>query len=307
MRPDAGSLPVKPVLEDWSGTAITTDKENMDLSSGDQIESNAAAENYEDEYDSGYLEDDGEPAPRNTFLLRIVALITAVALLGLVVFTSWPSLNPPLVDLIKESLKLKKDVDSNIMRAVVQISVLSRRQGSAVAVEQKTGTGFNISTGGVIITNYHVVEDALNLVITFPDGKVYKAEHWLVKPECDLAVLALQADGLPAVPVSQSRLPAAGDKIKVVGNPLSLNSIVVEGKVGEYLKIAGKQGKTFSIDAPIYPGNSGSPVLNLNGQVVGVVFGSMKVEAGGTEKVSGLAVTIDEAADLISAVNDPQQ
>lgn len=280
--------------------AITIEKDD----SYEEIKSYTVNENADEEYDNDDLEDDGEAPPRSTVLLRIVALITAVALLGLIVFTSWPSLRPPLIDLAKNSFQLKKDVDTNLMKAVVQISVLSRRQGSSVAVEQKTGTGFNIGPDGVIVTNYHVIEDALNMVITFPDGKVYKAERWLGKPEYDLAVIALQAEGLPVIPVNQARLPVAGDKIIVIGNPLSLNNIVVEGRVGAYVKIMDKQGKTFSIDAPIYPGNSGSPVLDLSGQVVGVVFGSMKVASDEIEKVNGLAVTIDEADDLISALND---
>lgn len=280
--------------------AITIEKDD----SNEEIKSYTVSENSDEDYDSESLEDDGETSPRSTILLRSIAFITAFALLGLVILTSWPSFRPPLTDLVKESFQLKKDVDTNLMRAVVQISVLSRRQGSAVTVEQKTGTGFNIGPDGVIVTNYHVIEDALNMVITFPDGKVYKAEHWLGKPEYDLAVIALQAEGLPVMPVNQARPPVSGDRIIVIGNPLSLNNIVVEGRVGAYLKVMDKQGKAFSIDAPIYPGNSGSPVLDLSGQVVGVVFGSMKVESDGIEKVNGLAVTIDEAADLISAVND---
>lgn len=279
---------------------ITIEKDD----SSEEIKSSTVAENSDEDYDSESMEDDGETSPRSTVLLRIVAFITVIALLGLIIFTSWPGRRPSLTDLVKDSFQLKKDVDTNLMRAVVQISVLSRRQGSAVAVEQKTGTGFNIGPDGVIVTNYHVIEDALNMVITFPDGKVYKADHWLGKPECDLAVIALKVDGLPVMPVNQVRLPVSGDKIIVIGNPLSLNNIVVEGRVGAYLKVMDKHGKTFSIDAPIYPGNSGSPVLDLSGQVVGVVFGSMKVESDGIEKVNGLAVTIDEAADLISAMND---
>ena len=88
----------------------------------------------------------------------------------------------------------------------------------------------------------------------------------------------------------------------MVGNPLALSNIVVEGNVGQYLKVMGKQGKIFSMDAPIYPGNSGSPVFDMNGQVVGVVFGSMNVGEEGNEKVAGLAVTIDEALDLAKPV-----
>lgn len=283
---------------------ITIEK---DTTPEDEIKTYTVPENADKDYESEFWEDAEETSPRSTVLLRTIALITAMALLGLIAFNAWPNFKYPLVDLVQKSLQLKKDVDLNLMQAVVQISVLSRRQGSSVAVEQKTGTGFNISPDGVIVTNHHVVEDALNMVITFPDGKTYKAEHWLGNPESDLAVIALRVAGLPVMPVNQVKLPVSGDKILVVGNPLSLHNIVVEGRVGGYLKVVAKQGKIFSIDAPIYPGNSGSPVLNQNGQVVGVVFGSMKVEVDGMEKVNGLAVTIDEAAGLISAVNTGQK
>jgi S1-C subfamily serine protease len=147
-----------------------------------------------------------------------------------------------------------------------------------------------------------VIKDALNMSITFPDGKVYRADHWSSRPEADLAVIALQGEDLPAVPVNYSALPAPGDKIRVVGNPLELNNILVEGQVLQYLKIKDKKGKIFSIDAPIYPGNSGSPVYDLDGQVVGVIFGTLQEEGNGGSRDRGLAVSITEARELISAV-----
>ena len=234
-------------------------------------------------------------------LLRIVAFITALAVLGLAIIAAYPVSRLSLTELVKKSFQLKKNVDAELTRVVVQISVISRRQGSITA-EQKSGTGFNIDPGGIVITNYHVIEDALNLSITFPDGKVYRADHWSSRPESDLAVISLQAENLPAVPVDFSNLPAPGDKIRVVGNPLDLNNILVEGKVLQYLKIKDKQGRIFSIDAPIYPGNSGSPVYDLDGQVVGVVFGSLKGENNGGGQVIGLAVSIVEAQDLINTM-----
>jgi len=268
----------------------------------EDLKPGAGSEYWVEDHDSESMEDFEETSTRSPVLLRIVAFITALALLGLVIVNSWPGFRPPLADLVKKSLQLKNDVDISLMQAVVQISVVSRRQGSSVAVEQKTGTGFNIDPGGVIVTNHHVIEGALNMSITFPDGKVYKADHWVSKPETDLAVIALQAAGLPVLPVNYSRLPAPGDKIRVVGNPLALNNIVVEGKVEQYLRVRDKQGKIFSIAAPIYPGNSGSPVFDMDSQVVGVVFGSMNVVENGSEKVTGLALTMDEAIDLIKSV-----
>lgn len=255
--------------------------------------------------DSG--QDDYEEKPaRRSLLLRAVAFITAVAVLGLAIITAYPAARLPLADLVKNSFQLKKNVDAQLTQVVVQISVISRRQGS-ITVEQKSGTGFNIDPGGIVITNYHVIEDALNMSITFPDGKVYRADRWSSRPESDLAVISLQAEKLPVVPVNFSSLPAPGDKIRVVGNPLELNNILVEGQVIQYLKIRDKQGRIFSIDAPIFPGNSGSPVYNLDGQVIGVIFGTLREENNEGGQVTGLAVSIAEARDLINAMAAEKQ
>jgi len=235
-----------------------------------------------------------------------VAFVTALAVLGLAIMAAYPVSRLSLTELVKKSFQLKKNVDAELTRVVVQISVLSRSQGS-ITVEQKSGTGFNIDPGGIIITNYHVIEDAMNMSITFPDGKVYRADHWSSRPESDLAVISLQAENLPAAPVDFSNLPAPGDKIRVVGNPLEMNNILVEGQVLQYLKIKDRQGRIFSIDAPIYPGNSGSPVYDMDGQVVGVVFGSLKGENNGSVQVAGLAVSIIEAQDLIKAMTAEKQ
>lgn len=235
-----------------------------------------------------------------------MAFVTALAVLGLAIMAAYPVSRLSLTELVKKSFQLKKNVDAELTRVVVQISVLSRSQGS-ITVEQKSGTGFNIDPGGIIITNYHVIEDAMNMSITFPDGKVYRADHWSSRPESDLAVISLQAENLPAAPVDFSNLPAPGDKIRVVGNPLGMNNILVEGQVLQYLKIKDRQGRIFSIDAPIYPGNSGSPVYDMDGQVVGVVFGSLKGENNGAVQVAGLAVSIIEAQDLIKAMTAEKQ
>lgn len=251
--------------------------------------------------EQGYdTEDDLEERPaRRSVLLRVVALITALVFLGLAVLTALPNDRLSLADLVKNSFQLKKNVDAKLTAAVVRIDVVTRSQGS-ISAEEKLGTGFNIDPAGMVITNHHVIKDALNMTITFPDGKVCRADHWSSRPESDLAVIALQSEGLPAVPVDFSGLPAPGDQVFVVGNPLELNNILVEGKVEQYLRIRDRQGRIFSLDAPIYPGNSGSPVYNMSGQAVGVIFGTLK--ENGSSGGKGLAVAIAEAQDLINAM-----
>ncbi len=260
-----------------------------------------------DEDTGSFSEDTEDARPGNRFLRRLLAFITVLAFLGLVFYTSWPNNGAPFAEMVKESFRLKQGMDAKLLQSVVQISVVSRRQDAAIAVEQKKGTGFNVDPGGLIVTNYHVIENALNMTITFPDGKVYKAQRWSGKPEYDLAIISLQAAGLPAVPVDFSGWPAIGDKIRVLGNPLELKNILVEGKVEQYLRLKDNQGKIFSIDAPIYPGNSGSPVFDTEDRVVGVVFGNVRIEEEGKERFAGLAVTIDEIADLLVSVKQQDE
>ncbi|AGL00753.1 S1C family serine protease [Desulfoscipio gibsoniae] len=265
----------------------------------DYIADSFSEDGFGDDGSYNREEADEHMPSRPSWPLRVVALVTALAFLGLIAVTSWPALQAPLGDLVNRSLQLEKDINiQRLQEAVVQIEVVARKQGVLTAVEQKSGTGFNIDPCGRIVTNHHVIQDALNIVISFPDGKIYKAANWASKPELDLAVVTLQADQLPVVPLNIQEQPVPGDKIRVVGNPLGLNNIVAEGQVEQYWLFGDKPARVFGISAPIYPGNSGSPVFDHNGQVVGVVFGNWHRNVDGVDKVTGLAVPIQELLDL---------
>lgn len=241
-----------------------------------------------------------EESPRGTgIILKLVALCTAICFLGLIAFSYWPGNFLQLAGLVKSSDVLKREVDDSIIQSVVQITVVHQEQSPLGPAGQKAGTGFNVKPDGVIITNYHVIEGALNITVRFPNGRVYKATQWRSKPEADLAVINLEAEGLPVIELNNYQIPAPGDTIRVLGNPRALKNILVEGTVGPYVKINGVQGKVFSMDAPIYPGNSGSPVLDTSGQAVGVVFGTMTRTINAEEKTVGLATCIDEVQELI--------
>jgi len=251
-----------------------------------------------------YSGDEEETSRRRPVWLRIVAFLTIMAFLGLVAATSFPPYRGQLLELVLNSLKLQRDIDAKLLQAVVQISVVSQKQNVPLAADQKSGSGFNIDPRGVIVTNHHVIDGALNITVKFPDGKVYPVRGCSSRPEYDLAVLTLEAEGLPTVPLNANGEPAPGDQIRVVGNPLTLNNIVVEGKVEGYLLVGSKPDRVFSIDAPIYPGNSGSPVFDRNDQVVGVVFGTLKSSEEGREKTSGVAIPIREVLELSKVISN---
>lgn len=247
-------------------------------------------EQYDDDDDEDY------PSRPRPWWLRLVALVTILAFAGLVFATSWPADHLTIPDVLIKSLHTEKDLDvKRLEQAVVKVHSLSRQPGSLIA-EQKSGTGFNIDARGVIITNHHVIANSINMTLTFPNGKTYKAVNWAGNPKVDLAVITLEARELPTIPVNYHERPVPGDKIKVVGNPLGLNNVVVDGKVERYYQIQDGTTEVFAIDAPVYPGNSGSPVFNREGQVVGVVFASLPQDDRGYPP--GLAVPIKEVLQI---------
>ena len=93
------------------------------------------------------------------------------------------------------------------------------------------GTGFNIAEDGTIITNYHVIENMNPIVVYFNDGQVFKAAITQEYPEVDLAVLDIEAEQLPYLPLSRENSLFNGDPIYVIGNPLSFYQIANQGEM----------------------------------------------------------------------------
>ena len=170
-----------------------------------------------------------------------------------------------------------------------------------------SGSGFVISEDGYILTNYHVVEDAYTggyeVKVMFYDGSTYTAEIKGFDRNNDIAVLKIDATGLDAAELGSSDSLYVGDTVYAVGNPLGeLSYSMTSGMVSATDRLITTEEGTmtmFQIDAAVNEGNSGGPVYNTSGQVVGVV--TAKSNEDGTEGL-GFAIPIDDAVRIANDV-----
>jgi len=167
-----------------------------------------------------------------------------------------------------------------------------------------TGTGVVILDKGVILTNIHVVAGAKRISLTFADGLESEAELTGTRPEDDLAVLQAKTvpDDLQAATLQSTSGLAPGDHVTAVGFPFgigpSVSSGVVSGLRRDYHSPEGKRLLTnlIQFDAAVNPGNSGGPLVNASGEVVGIVTGILNPTEQRVFVGIGFAVPIENAA-----------
>jgi S1-C subfamily serine protease len=172
----------------------------------------------------------------------------------------------------------------------------SQRQGQA------TGSGIVISANGTILTNYHVVENAIKVTVSFEKGKTVNAQIVGKDPSNDLAVLKISTDGLTLHPLTlgNSSAVTVGDPVYAIGNPFDLERTLTTGVISALQReITAPNGfaidNVLQTDAPINPGNSGGPLLNAAGEVIGI---NSQIETGGSGGGSvgiGFAVPVNTA------------
>jgi Do/DeqQ family serine protease len=143
---------------------------------------------------------------------------------------------------------------------------------------RSTGSGAIISEDGYIVTNNHVVENASKVDITLGDNRRFPARVIGTDPTTDLALLKIEANNLPFIPFGDSDEAQIGEWVLAVGNPYELNSTVTAGIISAKSRNIGilrdennLQVESFiQTDAAVNPGNSGGPLVNLNGEIVGI-------------------------------------
>ncbi len=141
-------------------------------------------------------------------------------------------------------------------------------------VEQGIGSGFIMGSDGRILTNAHVVNGADTVNVTLKDGRSFKGKVIGADPVTDVAVVKIQANNLPTIPLGNSDQLKPGEWAIAIGNPLGFDNTVTSGiisAVGRSSNLVGAPGERVQFiqtDAAINPGNSGGPLLNARGQVI---------------------------------------
>lgn len=241
----------------------------------------------------GHKEEEEKPPFKESIWSKILSTITIIAFVAGIGLAMIPWQGIPLLPIIGDSISIKENMEQDLIESVVSIEVIAKKDND-IGVEEKEGTGFNINSSGVIVTNYHVLENATKVVVKFPDGQIFNGIDWQGNKDYDLAIinLSITSDNLSYVNIN-NKLPQKGEKITILGNPLGFKNIAVKGIVGEQMRISDHRGIVISLKADIYSGNSGSPVYNEKGEVIAVVFATLKKgEVEENEEIIGLAIPI---------------
>lgn len=230
----------------------------------------------------------GKP-PKKKTTVKIKLIIWAMALtLTFSTFSVILSMySIPAIEFLKVSASLSaQDEIKQYKKAVVTVSTADGK-----------GTGFAIREDGYILTNAHVIDDALSIAVTFPDEGLYEAEVIAAYEEIDLALLKVEANNLPTLHLAASSAYEAHETVNFIGNPLAFTGIANTGTLIGDTNAIGISPPVIMMDAPVYKGNSGSPVINGQGEVIGVIFATGERASYG--KV-GLFIPVEAYIDMLA-------
>jgi len=191
----------------------------------------------------------------------------------------------PAIDFLQTSSKLSQSEDVQSYKEAVVV----------VETDDGRGTGFSIDQQGTILTNEHVVEGFDSVVVSFPEQGLFEAEVVETHPDIDVAVLQVDEVDLPFLSIDENYPISDGEPIQFIGNPLFFNGIVNEGEITGRIKLSDWDEEVIMIEAPVYRGNSGSPVINQHGNVIGVIFATLNHDDHGRV---GLYVPISYFTDM---------
>jgi len=165
--------------------------------------------------------------------------------------------------------------------------------GKPQEADRGVGSGFIIESNGLILTNAHVVEGANTIYVTLTDKREFKAKLLGMDKRTDIAVVKIEARDLPKLPLGDSSRVRVGEWVLAIGSPFGLENTVTAGIVSAKSRDTGDYLPFIQTDVAVNPGNSGGPLLNTAGQVIGI-NSQIFSRSGGYMGIS-FAIPIDEA------------
>lgn len=190
--------------------------------------------------------------------------------------------------------------------SAVSTNIFGQRVESA-----SSGSGFVITQDGYIVTNHHVISGASSVTVTMYDGTEYPATVVGSDSDYDVAVLKIDATGLQPVTLGSSKDVNVGDTVLAIGNPLGeLTFSMSQGIVSccdRAINVDGTPFNMIQVDASINPGNSGGPLMNLYGEVVGIVSAKYSSYSDTTVEGLGFAIPIGDVQAIITDIMENGQ
>ncbi|MFB4164046.1 S1C family serine protease [Alteribacillus sp. JSM 102045] len=226
--------------------------------------------------------------------IRIIAVLLALMLVFQVSAMLFDTFRLDAIEFLKTSYRLSQDENIQEWKeAVVTI------QGEGRFGRSK-GTGFFIDSKGLILTNHHVIEQQDSIGISTEDGEIFEGKLVGSDAEKDLALVEIEEEeNFEALPLKND-VSLEDDHIYVIGNPLSFTKIANEGNI---LSEETTRENAVGISAPIYRGNSGSPVISEKGEVTGVVYAKKSIDHPKQESI-GLAVPVDDVHTFLENLQE---
>ncbi len=202
--------------------------------------------------------------------------------------------------------KINENVYKSVISNVVSISVTSESRGRFHSVPVKgEGSGIILNKDGYILTNYHVVEGSDTLDVTLSDKREFSARVVLENKENEVAIIKITGDlsGIQPVNLGDSDNLQVGQKVLAIGNSFGLSGTLTTGIISSLHRDLSLEGGTslkdiIQTDAAINPGNSGGPLLNSNGEIIGI--NTAIFSPNGANVGIGFAIPINKLKDLIN-------
>ncbi len=281
----------------------------------------------QDEYRPAYTSPQN-PAPRKKEKrgMKIAALLLACAVLGTACGFGGSALHRSLnrgsatihqSDRAPVTVEVKKvdgqqemspaEVYASTVNSTVSINTSTTRNAFGQVTESaSSGSGFIITADGYIVTNQHVVSGASKVTVTLYNGEEYEATIIGGDADYDVAVIKINGEDLPAVTLGNSADVNVGDWVMAIGNPLGeLTFSMSQGSVsssGRAINVDGTPFNMLQVDCAINPGNSGGPLMNLYGEVVGIVSAKYSSYSNTTVEGLGFAIPISDVQTIITDI-----